>query len=122
MELDDPYFKKKKRELDRNWELYRINHLSWWKEELPSEEEMEEGQKNLETNQNVVDFIVSHCCASSTLALLSNGMYKPDILTAYFEELRQKVKFKKWFFGHFHGNMNVNAEEILLYEQIIRIV
>ena len=121
LELDDPHFKKKKRELDRNWGMYRINHLSWWKEELPSEEEMEEGRRNLEAHQNSVDFIVSHCCASSTLALLSNGTYKPDILTAYFEELRQEVKFKKWFFGHFHGNMNINAEEILLYEQIIRI-
>ena len=121
LELDDPHFKKKKRELDRNWGMYRINHLSWWKEELPSEEEMEEGRRNLEAHQNSVDFIVSHCCASSTLALLSNGTYKPDILTAYFEELRQEVKFKKWFLGHFHGNMNINAEEILLYEQIIRI-
>ncbi len=28
---------------------------------------------------------------------------------------------KNWFFGHYHDNRNVNAEEILLYEQIIRI-
>ena len=43
------------------------------------------------------------------------------MLTDYLEELRQKVKFKKWFFGHYHDNRNVNAEEILLWEQIIRI-
>jgi hypothetical protein len=48
-------------------------------------------------------------------------MYKPDILTDYLEEIRQKVEFKKWFFGHYHDNRNVNAEEILLWEQIIRI-
>ena len=122
LELDDPGFKVKKKKLDLGWRPYRINHLSWWKEELPSEAEMEEGRKNLEANNNTVDFIVSHCCASSTLALISHGMYKPDILTAYFEEVRQKVCFKKWFFGHYHDNKNVNAEEILLYEQIIRII
>jgi DNA repair exonuclease SbcCD nuclease subunit len=68
-----------------------------------------------------VDFIVSHCCASSTQILLGGGMYKPDILTSYLEDIRQSTKFKKWFFGHYHDNRNVNLEEILLYEQIIRI-
>ncbi len=42
-------------------------------------------------------------------------------LTKYLEEIWQTVKFKKWFFGHYHDNKNVNAEELLLYEQIIRI-
>lgn len=121
LELDDPDFKKKKKKLDKGWKPYRINHLSWWEQELPSEEEMEEGRKNLEAHGNEVDFIVSHCCAASTLALLSQGSYKPDRLNWYFEEIRQKAEFKKWFFGHYHDNQNVNAEEILLYEQIIRI-
>ena len=41
LELDDPNFKRKKKNLDKGWRPYRINHLSWWKEELPSEEEMQ---------------------------------------------------------------------------------
>lgn len=121
LEMGDPSFKLKKRKLDKGWLPYRINHVSWWKQELPSEEEMEEGWKNLQTHQNVVDFIVTHCCASSTQILLSGGMYKPDIATKYLEKIHQTVKFKKWFFGHYHDNKNVSAEEILLYEQIIRI-
>ena len=121
LEPDDLDFKKKKKELDKGWKPYRINHLSWWKEELPSEEEMEEGRKNLQMYNNEVDFIVTHCASSSTAALLSHGMYKLDMLTDYLEEIRQNVKFKKWFFGHYHDNRNVNAQEILLWEQIIRI-
>lgn len=121
LELDDPEFAKKRKELDRGWEPYRINHLSWWEQELPTEEEMEEGRRNLEANGNEVDYIVSHCCASSTQVLLGGGMYKVDYLNKYLEEVRQSVKFKKWFFGHYHDNRNVNAEEILLYEQIIQI-
>jgi len=121
LKLDDPDYKKKKKSLDKGTLSYRTNHLDWWAQELPTEEEMEEGRRNLLSNGNQVDFIVSHCCASSTLALLSHGAYKPDILTTYLEEIRQQVQFQKWFFGHYHGNQNVNAEEILLYEQIIRI-
>lgn len=59
LELDDPNYKRKKRTLDKGWKPYRINHLSWWKEELPSEEEMEIGRENLVKHDNSVDFIVS---------------------------------------------------------------
>lgn len=121
LEPDDPDFKKKKKELDRGWYPYRINHVSWWKQELPSEEEMQEGIENLAAHDNKVDFIVTHCCASSTQNLLGGGLYKTDILTEYHEKIRQNTSFKKWFFGHYHDNRNVNIEEILIYEQMIRI-
>ena len=39
LELDDSLLKKKCRELNVRGALYQINHLSWWKEELPNEEE-----------------------------------------------------------------------------------
>lgn len=121
LEPDDPDFIKKKKELNLGWKPYRINHISWWKQELPSVEEMQEGRRNLAMHDNKVDYIVTHCCSSSTQVLLGSGIYKPDILTDYLEEIKQNVKFKKWFFGHYHVNYNVNAEEILIYEQIIRI-
>lgn len=121
LEPDDPDYKKKKKELDQGWLPYRINHVSWWKQELPSEEEMEEGRKKLALHHNTVDFIVTHCCSSSTQAMLGGSLYKPDMETTYLEEIKQNTKFKKWFFGHYHDNRNVSAEEILLYEQIIRI-
>ena len=95
--------------------------MSWWRQELPSREEMEEGRRNLAAHGYRVDFIVTHCCASSTQILLGGAMYQPDIATDYLEEIRQKTQFKKWFFGHYHGNRNVNAQEILIYEQMIRI-
>lgn len=121
LEPNDPDYKKKKKELDQEWRPYRINHVSWWKQELPSEEEMQEGRRNLAMYNYKVDFIVSHCCSSSTQMLLGGSMYKPDILTDYLEEIRQTTNFKKWFFGHYHDNQNVTAKEILIYEQIIRV-
>lgn len=121
LEPDDPQFKQKKKELDRGWKPYRINRISWWAQELPTVDEMEEGRRNLEANGNKVDFIVSHCCSSSTQVFLGGGLFQPDYLTDYLEEIRQRVTFKKWFFGHYHDNRNVNAEEILVYEQIVRI-
>ena len=122
LELDDPHFQEKKEHLDRGWKPYRVNHLTWWKEELPSPEEMQEGLANLLKHHNKVDFVITHCASSSTAALLGHGLYEQDVLTEYLNEIRSRVEFKKWFFGHYHDNRNVNREEILLWEQMIRVV
>ena len=53
---------------------------------------------------------------------MSGGLFKPDIETAYFEEIREKTDFKKWFFGHYHDNRNIFDKEILIYEELIRIL
>ena len=122
LEPEDPDFLEKKRQLDREYELYRINHISWWKQEMPSEDEMKEGLANLQKHNNTVDYIVTHCCSTGTqYAIGENGVYAPDKATDYLETIKNTVTFKKWFFGHYHDNMNVNEKEILLYEQIIRI-
>lgn len=105
----------------RRGEMLRINHVSWWKEEMPSPEEMDFGLKTLKDNKNNIDFIVSHCAPSHVAASISAGTYKPDMLTNYFETISQTVNFKKWFFGHYHNDIAVDDKYILLYDQIIRI-
>lgn len=64
-------------------------------------------------NEDRVKVVTGMCAIAS--------MYKLDQLTDYLEEIKQKNSYKKWFFGHYHGNKNVSAGEILLWEQIIRI-
>lgn len=122
LDYDDPYFTKKKKILDRGIEPYRINHVSWWEQELANEKEMEEGLDNLEKHDFAVDFIVTHCCSTSTQTLIGGSFYKPDRETDYLEFIKNNVKFKKWFFGHYHDNRNVNDKEILIYEQMIRVL
>ena len=121
LDPEDPDFKEKKKWLDREWQSYRVNHITWWAQELPSEEEMQEGRVNLAAHDNQVDFIVTHCCATSTQMLIDEQKLKPDIETDYLEEIKQTIQFKKWFFGHYHDNRNVSKKEILIYEQFVRI-
>ena len=121
LDPEDPDFKEKKKCLDREWRSYRVNHITWWAQELPSEEEMQEGRANLAAHDNQVDFIVTHCCATSTQMLIDAQKLKPDIETDYLEEIKQTIQFKKWFFGHYHDNRNASKKEILIYEQFVRI-
>ncbi|EFP61823.1 metallophosphatase [Erysipelotrichaceae bacterium AF15-26LB] len=118
---DDPLFMYKRKYLNRIHQPYRIEHESWWKEEMPSQQEMDEGLKNLEKINFNVDYIVTHCCSSSTQDLLSCGKFSSDRLTDYFETLKKKVEFKKWYFGHYHQDRFINEKEIVLYDRLERI-
>lgn len=106
----------------RNGEMLRINHLSWWAQEMPSKEEMEFGLKTLSENGNRVDCIVSHCCPQQIASVFSHGFYKPDELTKYFNTVNDSVEFAKWFFGHYHNNNVVMNKYVMLYEQIVRVL
>lgn len=122
LDMDDPDYIEKKRELDDDWVMYRINHVSWWKEELPSEDEMREAIENLEKNNFEVDYIISHCCSSSTQELVAkNNSYLLNVLTDFLDDIKEKVKYKKWCFGHYHDNLMVNDKEVLLYNTIVEL-
>ena len=121
LETDDPEFQKKKQELNRSCKAYRVNHISWWAQELANGEEMEEGKKNLRDNGHTVDYIITHCCSTSTQVFVGGSMFRPDRETDYLEYIKKQTNYKKWFFGHYHSNRNVSDKEILIYEQIIRI-
>lgn len=126
LEPDDPKFKDKKKHLDKNpFALYRINHISWWKQELPNEEEMREGLLNLERENNKVDYILTHSPYTSLLRQMDggSGLYDNDVLTDYLQEIKQKVEYKQWLFGHMHLNNTYYWERSsCVYEQLIRII
>ena len=121
LDPNDPNFAKTLWEARRSGLPYRINRVSWWAEEMPSEAEMEEGLRNLAAHGNTVDFIVTHCCATSVQRSLDEQLFKADPLTEYLEKVRESVTWSKWFFGHYHDNINVSDRDLLLYEQLIRI-
>ena len=121
LEADDPLLKKKCRRLDARGAMYRINHLSWWKEELPSEEEYQTARVNLDRAGWEVDYIITHCCPSSVQDTFSGGLYQRDALTEFFDEVRQRCRFKYWFFGHYHEDMVIEKKYVMLYEQIIKL-
>ena len=103
--------------------MYRVKGLTWWNEELPTIEEMQHGLKVLKENNNAVDYIITHSPSTSELYLMGGkGLYEPDILTNYLEEVKVTTDYKKHLFGHMHLNKAINDKDICLYEQIIRIL
>lgn len=100
---------------------FRVNHISWWKEELPSRQEMEFGLETLEKNNWEVDYVISHCLPQEICSML--GFHTSDSLTIYFNGLIQnKLKFKEWHAGHYHRQERIMSKFYIHYEDIARIL
>ena len=97
--------------------IFRIRNYSWWDLELPTDEEMQNGIKNLEKHDYKVDYVITHCCPTSILPLV-NIAFKSDYLADYLQTILDKCTFKKWWFGHYHENKRINPQYTLLYESI----
>ena len=121
LEPDDPNFERKLRQLNAAGALFRVDHHSWWKEELPDDAEYQTARETLDKAGWNVDYIITHCCPSSIQDIFSGGLYRRDALTDFFDEIRERCRFKYWFFGHYHENMVVAKEFVMLYKQIIRL-
>ena len=121
LDPDDPDYERKLRQLNAAGALFRVNHRSWWKEELPSVDEYETARKTLNQAGWDVDYIITHCCPSSIQNAFSGGLYQQDALTDFFDEVRERCQFKYWFFGHYHENVVVEKKFVMLYKQIIRL-
>ena len=115
-------FRKTWKQWDKEYRMFRVKGITWWDTELPNQDEMNDGIANLEDHDWTVDYIITHSPPASVIALLGHGLYKQDILTQYLEEVRQNTEYGRWFMGHMHINKAINDKDILLYEQIVRIV
>lgn len=100
---------------DKEW---RLPGLSWWPEELPSDEELRQANDVLAQCNNQVDYIISHCAPSLIQGRL-NPTYKIDRLTEYFEYVRETVKFKRWYFGHYHEDVDFDDGFSCLLDRVL---
>lgn len=105
---------------------FRREGISWWSEEVPSEDEFEKAKENLKAAGNKVDYIITHSCdAKSSDIILFDGyhsyhkIYPENIMLTYFEE---NTDYLHWYFGHFHLDMEIGEKKTLLYQNILKIL
>jgi hypothetical protein len=99
----------------------RTENLSWWARENPSEEEINKAWASLASVGMEVDYVLTHTCPSQVKKnlLMTYGFADNfhDPLENHLAEMEYKIKFKHWFFGHFHQNVTL-GKFTCLYEEI----
>ena len=101
--------------------IFRKEGVSWWPAEIPSDAELAHGFDTLDAVGNRVDYMLSHCASSRIMRIVA-PRYGADKLTAYFEVLEDRVDYGHWYFGHYHGDVEVDPKHTLLYREIRRVL
>jgi len=91
--------------VDKEW---RIDRVSWWKEEEPTYAECAIALENLEKAGNTVDIVLTHTAPKTILEtfaekyLIATDRIQEDSVARFLDEVYRRTEFKNWFFGHFH--------------------
>lgn len=102
----------------------RIENFTWWKEETISQETIDD------IPVGHYDYVLTHCCPRSvfeknriylsTLQFLDENKINhssEDML----EQLKNKITFDHWFFGHYHINRNLDEKFTCLFEDFMEV-
>lgn len=94
---------------------------SWWSAELPTQEELETARTSLSRVDGHVDYIITHQCSRQIKTFLTMNDNDVNVLDTFFDEVRERCKYKRWFFGSYHINKVIPPREVALYDAVIPI-
>lgn len=92
---------------------------TWWKQELPAREEIQTAKQNLLDHQNKVDFIITHDCSKTVVDFIGIEQENSAFLTNFFDDLRENIEFKQWFFGCHHIDKVVPPRYTAVFEKVL---
>ena len=101
---------------------FRVNHVSWWKKELPCNREIYDAKLNLIRINYKCDYIITHCAPISIVNKAFGYSYGEDRLTKYFEFVKDNTEFKHWYFGHYHKDAKINDKFTAVYNKLYEVV
>lgn len=95
----------------------RVDGISWWGREMPSEEEFREGLNNLKNVGFDVDYVITHTAPSGIIEKFRTCPEEKP-LNEYLRYVADTSRFKKWFFGHVHTDCEPEKNFIAVYDKI----
>lgn len=105
--------------IDKHW---RTPGKSWWPQEAPTKDEMTYGIENLYSNNDKVDFILTHDAPSRFLYKRYGINSNSNDINRYFDFIEENINYNHWYFGHHHIDYDVNDKLSCLYQEIKKIV
>ena len=101
----------------------RQEHLSWWRQEQITDEDMKEAKKNLKRHNFKVDYIITHSCDEKALYLpqMARRPWKKQVYleNAYLSVIENIVNYGHWYFGHYHMDARLTNRKTALYREVL---
>lgn len=102
----------------------RTDNETWWREEMPTPDEMAEGAETIDEAGGEVDFIITHeppSLVKSSMLLRTGDRDSVNKLNGYLEQINRECKFHHWYFGSVHEDRRVTPRHTAVFREIIRI-
>ncbi len=105
---------------------YRIAcGAEWFESEQIPDDKKREIEKHLEQYDWKVDYVLTHTCPYNTRPthLFLCGVDQSTVdssMEVWLQKIADKLDFKRWYFGHFHGDW-VNDKYTMLYTDFIKL-
>ena len=108
-------------ETDDAFEL--IEGENYWREELPSPEELSLARDNLKAHGDAIDYIISHECAGKMrdFLLSQRNLDECNVLQRFFDKLTEEISYKAWFFGRYHLDKIISQKSVAVFNNLIQI-
>ena len=103
--------------IDKHW---RTEGVSWWKEEIPSNEAMESFVELVEQSKWNVDYLLTHTTSTKDASLLCR-LDKVDNVSNFLQFIKDRLNFKHHYFGHFHRDVEVSESSTCVYQKVIEL-
>lgn len=97
----------------------RTEGKNWWKEEMPNASEYSNAEKSIKNNSYQFDYIITHSAPTSVQSEIA-PTYETNELTDFLEKIKTFVGYKKWFFGHYHKDIEFNEKFTAVFDKIIK--
>ena len=98
----------------------RIEEGFWWREELPTPEEMALGASRLDEEGLKVDYILTHeppQLLKSAMQLRQGVEQKVSKLNGFLEEISRTCEFKHWYFGSLHEDKTLTPKYTCVFKK-----
>ncbi len=99
---------------------YRINGISWWKQEIPSVETMSMFCDKLAEHDWKVDYLLTHTTSADEIPYHVAVDDKVDDVARFLKMIKDHLDFKHHYFGHMHHDWTINAfKSTCLYKEVL---
>lgn len=97
---------------------FRGSSENWWEREQPTHDEIREAIRNLDENNNTVDYIITHEPPASLKDCLNVDVLQRLEVHAFFEDIIKTCKYSKWFFGKCHIDKHIPIRFYAVFSNI----
>jgi len=93
----------------------------WWKQEMPSLQELTDAREKLKEYRDVVDFVISHECPAALVKNVEQeeGLLYVNYLNLFFDQIGKECRFKQWYFGCYHLDKKFPPNHTAIFQDVV---